>query len=195
MDFVLASNNAHKVEEFRAVFNPYGINVYSLKDLQIQTDPEETGTTFEENALIKAEAVARYTDKIVIADDSGLEIRALEGFPGIHSARFMKDHPYEEKFSAIQEMLKGKEDRTANFNCTIAVLHLEDRPLFFVGKVFGFIAEAPSGSAGFGYDPIFYYPEAGKTFAECSSDEKNRVSHRGAALGKLLSYLKEKRYI
>lgn len=189
MDFVLASNNAHKLEEFRQVFSHFNINVYSLKDLGIDVDPEETGKTFKDNAFIKANEVAKYTDKVVIADDSGLEVEALDGFPGIYSARFLDGHSYEEKFVELNRMLGDKENRTCNFNCTLCVINLEKEPLFFEGKVFGTMLHEPVGEHGFGYDPIFYYEPFKTTLANVDPEMKNKVSHRGLAIQKFHDYL------
>ena len=194
MRIVLATNNAHKREEFIEAFSPYGIEVLSLKEAGIEADPEETGRTFRENAEIKAETIGALTDDVVIADDSGLEIHALDGFPGIYSARFMEGCPYIEKFRAIESMLEGK-NRDANFNCTLCVVHLKEKPIFFEGKAFGTIVARPEGKEGFGYDPIFFYPPKGKTFAEMTQKEKNEISHRGNAIRKLMNYLKEENYL
>lgn len=194
MRIVLATNNPHKRKEFIGAFAPYGIEVLSLKEAGIDADPEETGATFRENARIKAEAIGALTDDVVIADDSGLEIHALDGFPGIYSARFMGGRPYAEKFQAIETMLEGK-NRDANFNCTLCVVHLKDEPIFFEGKAFGTIVSQPKGIEGFGYDPIFFYPPKKKTFAEMTQDEKNEISHRGNAIRMLMDYLKEERYL
>lgn len=191
MNVLITTNNEHKVVEFKRAFETLNINVYSLKDINLSIDVEETGTTFKENALLKAQAVANLTDMVVIADDSGLEIASLGGFPGIYSARFMEGHPYREKFIVIFDKLKNIKDRTANFNCTLCVMNLKEEPLFFVGKAYGLILENFQGENGFGYDPIFYYPPLKKTFAEMTQDEKNSVSHRGNAIKLLVSYLKE----
>lgn len=195
MKIVLATNNQHKLDEFRLYFADYDVEISSLKDEGINANPDETGTTFKENALIKAEEIAKFTNEIVIADDSGLEIHALNNFPGVYSSRFMDGHSYKEKFIAINEMLKDKENKKANFNCTLCVLNLEKEPLYFEGKTFGEIIEKPQGDGNFGYDPVFYYPPLNKTFAELSQKEKNEVSHRGNALKLLINYLIEKKYI
>ena len=167
MDLVIASNNKHKIEEFKQVFSKYGVNVFSLKELNINVDPEETGKTFEENAKIKAVEVAKYTDKVVVADDSGIEISCLKGFPGIYSARFMKNNTYEEKFVELNKMMGDSENRVTNYNCSLAVANLTEKPLVFLVKVFG----------------------------ECSQEKKNEVSHRGVAIQMLLKYLVENNYL
>jgi len=195
LEIILSSNNFHKLVEFKKVFEKYDIKILSLKDVGINIEVEETGKTFKENAFLKAEAISKMTDKIVVADDSGLEVHALDGFPGIYSSRFMEGKPYEEKFVAINEKLKDKENRQANFNCTLCVINLEKEPLYFEGKAFGEIIESPRGESGFGYDPIFLYTPSNKTFAELTNEEKNQVSHRGNAIKLLLQYLKENNYI
>ena len=195
MKFLLASNNKDKIREFREVFTPYGVEILSLKDLNINVDPEENGKNFKENAYIKASEVGKLSSLVVIADDSGIEIEALNGFPGIYSARFMEECTYEEKFVALWDMLKDKDNKTCNFNCTLCVVNLEKEPLYFEGKVFGKITTEIKGSAGFGYDPIFFYSEYNKTFAECSAEEKNAASHRGKAIRMFLDYLKENKYL
>ena len=195
MEIILSSNNFHKLVEFKKVFEKYDIKILSLKDVGINIEVEETGKTFKENAFLKAEAISKMTDKIVVADDSGLEVHALDGFPGIYYSRFMEGKPYEEKFAAINEKLKDKENRQANFNCTLCVINLEKEPLYFEGKAFGEIIESPRGESGFGYDPIFLYTPSNKTFAELTNEEKNQVSHRGNAIKLLLQYLKENNYI
>lgn len=191
MDILIATNNEHKVIEFKKAFESFNINVYSLRDVNLNIDVEETGKSFKENAFLKAKAVSNLTEMVVIADDSGLEIASLDGFPGIYSARFMEGHPYKEKFIAIFDKLKNSKDRTANFNCTLCVMNLNKEPLFFEGKAYGLILESFQGENGFGYDPIFYYPPLKKTFAEMTQDEKNSVSHRGNAIKLLVNYLKE----
>ena len=195
MKIVLASNNKHKVKEFQEIFLPYGVEILTLNDLNINVDPDESGKTFKENAFIKALEVSKFTSEIVIADDSGLEIDALDGFPGIYSSRYKENEPYIEKFKGIWELLEGKENKNANFTCVLCVLNLEDTPLYFEGKVFGSITKEIKKLEGFGYDPIFFNHEYNKTFSECTSEEKNLVSHRGRALEKLFNYMKEKKYI
>ncbi|MCH5171724.1 MAG: RdgB/HAM1 family non-canonical purine NTP pyrophosphatase [Erysipelotrichales bacterium] len=196
LKIIISSNNSHKIKEYKEIFSAYpNIRILSLKDANINIDPEENGTTFKENSLIKAKSIAKLTTDIVIADDSGLEIDALDGFPGIFSARFMSGHTYEEKFMAIFDMLKDKENRGAQFHCVITLVNLIDEPLFFEGIVRGEIAKTSNGSNGFGYDPIFIPNGYNTSFANLSDDEKNTISHRGIASKKLLNFLKENNYI
>ncbi|MCH5179781.1 MAG: RdgB/HAM1 family non-canonical purine NTP pyrophosphatase [Erysipelotrichales bacterium] len=196
LKIVISSNNQHKIKEYKEIFNDYpNIEIMSLNDANINVDPEENGKTFKENSLIKAKAVAELTNNLVIADDSGLEIDALDGFPGIYSSRFMSDHTYEEKFLAIFDMLKDKNNRKAQFHCVITLVNLEAGPLFFEGVVRGEIAKTSNGLNGFGYDPIFIPEGYKKSFADLSEDEKNAISHRGIASKSLLEFLKEHKYI
>ena len=191
-EIVLATNNKHKLEEVRAFLAPHHIVVYGLNDLNLRPkDVEENGSNYFENALIKAKAVAKLTDLPIIADDSGLEIEALNGEPGLHSARYAESlggHA-----NAIQEILnrlKDKDNRKARFVCDIVLINDGDKPLLFEGIAEGEIADAPLGEGGFGYDPIFHSYEVNKMFSELTQEEKNKVSHRGKALYKLLTYLK-----
>ncbi len=194
LEFVIATNNEHKLQEFKEIFAPYPVKILSLNDLNIKVNPEETGTTFKENSLIKAQAVIPFTNKIIIADDSGLEIDALDGFPGIHSSRFMKNKPYIEKFQSIFKMLENKK-RDAQFHCVLTVLNLQKEPLFFEGIVRGKIASSPSGLSGFGYDPIFIPEHHYQAFAQLTKEEKDSISHRGLALKSFLTFLKSQQII
>ncbi len=195
MKIIVASNNEHKIAEFKAYFANLPVEIHSLNDESIDVNPDETGKTFKENAFIKAQAISQFSNDIIVSDDSGLEIHALDNFPGIYSSRFLEGRPYQEKFIEINKMMKGKLDRSANFNCTLCVMNLEKEPIYFEGKTEGVILESALGKEGFGYDPIFFYPPFNKTFAELTQEEKNQVSHRGNALKKFINYLKEKKYL
>ena len=191
-EIVLATNNKHKLQEVRAFLAPHKMVVYGLNDLNLKPqEVEENGKNYFENALLKTQAVAKLTDLPIIADDSGLEIEALDNGPGLHSARYaesMGGHA-----NAIQEILKqlkDKDNRKARFVCDIVLINDSDRPLLFEGIAEGEIADAPLGEGGFGYDPIFHSYEVNKMFSELTQEEKNKVSHRGKALLKLLTYLK-----
>ena len=190
--FVIATGNENKVKEFYRMLSPLGYDVKSIKDLNIEIEAEETGTTFEENSLIKARDIASKLGKefVVIADDSGLEIKALGGFPGIYSSRFMEGRPYNEKCLEIIKRLEGKDDRTANFTSAISLINYVEEDKVFVGKTFGKIDTKIEGENGFGYDPIFVSDDLGKSFGLCTLDEKNTVSHRGRALKVLLDFIK-----
>lgn len=191
-ELMIATSNAHKVEEFKKMLEPRGIVVKSLLDLQEQFDIEENGSTFEENALIKARSIAKHLDIPVISDDSGLVIDALGGAPGIHSARYLgKDTDYKTKNTIILSRLadvKG-EDRSARFVCAMGLVYPDGKEMTFTGTIEGYIHDQIEGPNGFGYDPIFYYPPFGTTTANVSDEMKNSVSHRGNALKKLMEYL------
>lgn len=189
---VIATNNMHKMRELRELFASYPIELLSLKDIGIAIEVEETGTTFAENALLKAEAVAKRTDLPVMSDDSGIEIMALGNFPGIRSARFMAGHSYLEKNQAIIDMLKPYADKSSQFHCVIALCNVEEKPLIFEGITKGRIDSQSRGKNGFGYDPIFISDELKESFGLVSEEEKNSVSHRGKAVHKLIEYLKNK---
>ena len=183
-ELLLATTNYHKLEEYRAIFSDVPFALLSLRDVQLDMDVEETGTTFAENAQLKALAYARASGMLTLADDSGLEIDALGGAPGIYSARFAgKETSYEERFRLLLEQLKGltRERRTARFRCAIALAEPSGYHQMVEGTLEGLIADTPRGQYGFGYDPIFFIPELGKTSAELTPEHKNRISHRGQA--------------
>jgi XTP/dITP diphosphohydrolase len=182
---ILASNNAHKVAEVKEILKNADVEIVSLKDAGIDSDIEENGTTFEENALIKARAVCRLTGNVTMADDSGLEVDYLDKQPGVYSARFMgHDTPYSVKNAAIIEKLDGVEGeaRSARFVAATAVVFPDGRELVTRGTMEGYIAKEPEGENGFGYDPIVYLKEYGMTSAQLDPEEKNRISHRGKSL-------------
>lgn len=190
-EIMIATSNAHKVEEFQEMLEPLGIQVRSLLDLEEKVEIEETGTTFAENAMIKALSVHERLGIPVISDDSGLEVDAMDKAPGVYSARFLGyDTPYEEKNQYIMDQVKGK-TRTARYVCAIAYVEEDGAGHVFTGVVEGEIADHARGEKGFGYDPIFYYPPYGTTLAEVSEEKKNAISHRGRALAQLIAYMKE----
>ena len=181
---LLATRNLHKLEEFRAIFSDLPLRLLSLRDLQLAIDVEEIGTTYAENAELKARAYAQVSNMSTLADDSGLEIDALGGAPGVQSARYLgSETSYEERFRVILELLKGLslDQRSARFRCVIALVEPLGNIRIVEGVVEGVIAEGPRGTNGFGYDPIFSLPELGKTFAELEPEHKNRISHRARA--------------
>ncbi len=191
---VIASGNEGKIREFRMMLEGHGYHVLSLKDLPDPAEPEETGATFQENAILKAKAVTDRYGLEAIADDSGICIAALDEEPGIHSARWLgHDTPYSIKNQKILEMLKDAEDRTCHYACAIAWTSPHREPVVFFDTWYGVIADEPKGDNGFGYDPIFYLPEYGMTSGEMAREEKNRLSHRGKALRKLEAWLRENR--
>ena len=190
MDLVIASNNKHKVKEITAILAGKFDRIYSLADLGISVDPEENAPDFLGNATIKAEAIARLTDKAVIADDSGLEVDALGGAPGVHSARYAGEPCSDDRNNAkLLSRMSKSEDRNARFVTTMVLLFPTGRREIGVGEVKGEILREKRGANGFGYDPLFYSFELGKTFGEATDDEKNSVSHRARALRDLMRKL------
>ncbi len=192
---VLASGNKHKFEEIQAVVEQYDWQLIPMKELGISADDiEETEDTFEGNALIKAAEVMKHTNKIVIADDSGLEVDALNGRPGVYSARYAGENAsYKDNNDKLLNEMIGVEDsrRTAKFVTAIVCLFPNGEKVVVRGEVNGIITNEERGNNGFGYDPVFYIPELSKTYAELSSDQKNDISHRSRALEKLKSKLDE----
>lgn len=180
---ILASNNKDKVKEVKEILKGY--DIISMKEAGIDVDIEENGTIFEENALIKARAIMKLTGQITMADDSGLEIDYLNKAPGVYSARFMgHDTSYDIKNKALIQKLEGVKgsDRSGRFVCAIAVCFPDGSEIVKRGTMEGLIAEEIKGDNGFGYDPIVYLPEYGRTSGELAPEEKNKISHRGKAL-------------
>ena len=190
-EIILATNNKHKLQEVREILSPHKIVVYGLSDLNIKLPPvEENGTTYAENALIKAKAVQAFTTMPIISDDSGLEITALNNEPGLHSARYAESlGGHDNAIKEILKRLEDKEDRSARFVCNIVLLNAEKEPRLFEGVAKGTIAKEKMGEGGFGYDPIFISDETKECFA-LMKENKNTVSHRAKALKKLFTYLK-----
>lgn len=185
MRIIFATGNAGKMKEIRMILADLGCEILSMKEAGISCDIVEDGTTFEENAIIKAKAVAACCDDIVLADDSGLEVDYINKEPGIYSARYMgEDTSYDIKNQNIIDRLEGVPDaeRTARFVCVIAAAFPDGSIKHTRATIEGIIAHEPMGANGFGYDPIVYVPELGKTTAQLSSEEKNKISHRGKAL-------------
>jgi XTP/dITP diphosphohydrolase len=182
---VFATGNKGKVKEIQMIMADTKMEIVSMKEAGIDISIEENGMSYEENAMIKARAVAKFTNDIVMADDSGLEVDALGKEPGIYSARYLgEDTPYSIKNADIIKRLEGvpDEERTARFVCAIAAVLPDGRELTTRAAIEGRIGYEEKGGNGFGFDPIFYVPQFGKTTAELSEEEKNRVSHRGKAL-------------
>lgn len=187
-EVIIATKNPGKAMEFEHIFSSRGIKVRTLLDFPEIPDVDETGSTFEENAILKAEAVAQALGKMVIGDDSGLIVDALEGRPGIYSARYAGEPKNDENNTdKVLSELKGlpEEKRSARFYCALAVAIPGQETRTVSGTCEGRILEERRGSNGFGYDPVFYVPEKGLAMAELSSDEKNKISHRANALKKL----------
>lgn len=185
---IIATKNPGKAKEFVRMFRPFGYEVQTLLDFPELEDVEETGTTFEENAILKAETVSKQTGKMVIADDSGLMVDALNGAPGVFSARYAGANKDDD--ANIDKVLEELEDipdeeRTARFYCALAVAVPNQETLTVHGTCEGYILRERRGSYGFGYDPIFFIKDLGKSMAELEPDEKSKISHRGNALRNL----------
>lgn len=192
-ELFIATANAHKLNEFKGMLEPLGYLVKSLNDLEETIEIAETGSTFEENALIKAQTISDRFNIVCIADDSGLEIDALNFEPGVHSARYLgHDTSYDVKNQVILERMKDQSNRACRFVCAIALCGPSLEPVVFRDTIEGQVAHELVGSNGFGYDPIVYVESFKTTLANVSDVEKNKVSHRGKALRKLLGYLNEK---
>ena len=181
------------MREIRQIMEDLPVEIHSLKDEGIHIDIDENGTTFEENAIIKAKALRPYTDAIVLADDSGLVVDYIGGEPGIYSARYMGEHTsYDIKNANIIERLKDArgEERSARFVCSIAACFPDGNVVTTEGRMEGRIAYVPAGENGFGFDPIMYLPEYGMTSAQLTPEEKNEISHRGKALRAMCALLR-----
>ena len=191
---IIATKNKGKAKDFEALFNPIGYEVKTLHDVAEEMEIEETGTTFEENALLKATSLANHLQCMVIADDSGLEIDALDGRPGIYSARYAgEEKSDEENIDKVLKELEGikESEKTARFVCAIAVASPNKEPFTVRGTCEGIIATERKGTNGFGYDPIFYVPSEQKMMAELSAEQKGAISHRGNAIKKLSDVLED----
>lgn len=195
-EIVLATNNQAKVEEIKTFFKEYTVTFLTLDDVKLKLKPKETGRTFLENALLKAKAVSHHVNKTVVADDSGLQIDALHGFPGVYSSRWLEDKTYEDKNKEILRLMNIHKNRKAQFTSAMVILYPHKEMRFFVGTTIGKVTrEIDSNKNGFGYDPIFFSDELSKTFSQATIAEKNTVSHRGRASAKLLQCLLDKRLI
>lgn len=198
MKVVLASKNKHKLEEISQITEKFGMELVLESDLGVDIDVEETGSTFEENSFLKAEAVMKATGLPALADDSGIAVDALNGEPGIYSARYGFDESLDD-WGRLQLLLKNTEQvpderRQAKFVCVITLVTPQQEIIQARGEVHGMLLRTPAGQGGFGYDPIFYYPPLGKSLAELAPEEKNQVSHRANALQVFYQKLKEAGY-
>ena len=198
MKIVLASKNPHKLVEINEITRKFGFELVLQSELGVDLDVEETGTTFEENSLIKAEAVMKATGMPALADDSGICVDALNGEPGVYSARYGFDESLDD-WGRLQLLLKNTENvpdgqRQAKFVCVITMVTPEGKTIQARGEIHGELTREPRGKNGFGYDPIFYYPPLGQTTAEIPAELKNQVSHRGNALRIFYEKLKEEGY-
>lgn len=190
-EIVIATKNAHKIIEMKKMLEPLGYNVLTLFDFDEFPEIIEDGITFRENALKKAKELSDYLHKTVVADDSGLEVFALNNEPGVYSARYGgESRSYDNNNQLLLKNLEGIKDRGARFVTTMCLYSLDKEPVFFEDYLDGEISTKFAGNNGFGYDPIFYVPELNKNLAEISLEEKNKISHRGKCLLKLINYLK-----
>ena len=194
--FVLATHNPGKLREMSDILSKFGIQVVSPADVGITVDVEETGTTFAENAMLKAKAICEASGLPAIADDSGLCVDALNGGPGVYSARYGGEELDDRgRYMLLLNSMRGQTTRAAHFACAIACAFPGGKTLTAEGRCDGAIAFAPLGEGGFGYDPVFLVPEKGKTFGQLTAEEKSEISHRGRALrdfsAKLETYLKK----
>ncbi|MBO1198588.1 XTP/dITP diphosphatase [Staphylococcus simiae] len=193
-DIVIASNNQGKINDFKVIFPEY--NVIGISELIPNFDVEETGTTFEANAKLKSEAAAKALNKTVIADDSGLEVFALNGEPGIYSARYAGEEKSDDaNITKLLANLGDNPHREAQFVCVISMSGPDIETQTFKGTVAGEITTDKQGDNGFGYDPIFYVPSIKKTMAQLSKEEKGQISHRRNAINKLKAYLKDDQHV
>ena len=184
MKVILASKNQHQLTELSAILSQLGFEIALESEYGLDIDVEETGTTFEENSFLKADAVMKASGLPVLADDSGLMVDALDGAPGVYSARYGHKASDKERTAYLLENMKDvpEERRGAKFVCVITCLFPDGRKIVARGECPGVIARAPHGENGFGYDPVFYLPELGMTYAELPSEQKNAISHRARAL-------------
>lgn len=187
MQIVLATNNSDKIVEIKQLLDDLPITLLCRDDFLEFLDPDETGDTLIENAILKAKAIAEFTDLAALADDSGLDVDALNGQPGVHSSRFAGEGAtYLDNCDKLLRELNGvpPDKRTARFRCVVAICWEGDDISTVEGMVEGIITNDKSGQHGFGYDPVFYYPPLNKRFSELRTEQKNRISHRGHALSK-----------
>ena len=192
MRIIAATQNKGKIKEISEIFGSLGFEVISQKDAGIDIDVEETGTTFEENARLKAKAIYKLCKDTVIADDSGLSIDALDGAPGIYSARYAGDNATDQdKINKILTEMKNKTNRSAKFISSIVMILSDGREFSTRGEVEGIILEEPAGENGFGYDPIFFSTELQKSFGIATDTEKNSISHRARALRNMYEIISE----
>lgn len=190
MKLIIASNNAHKLKEIKAILGDKFEAILSMKEAGIDHETVEDGSTFMENAIKKAREIVEISGCCAIADDSGICVDALDGAPGIYSARFSGEHGNDEANNALLlEKIKGENNRNAHYTCAIAFVYPDGKTVCAEGIFEGVIAETPAGNGGFGYDPLFYLPEYGKTVAQLGSEVKNEIGHRAKALRNLLEKL------
>jgi XTP/dITP diphosphohydrolase len=190
MEIIFASTNKGKIREFREILKPYNIDVVSLSDIGFDGDIVEDGNTFLENAIIKAKTVAKYYNKPAMSDDSGICVLALNGEPGIHSARYSPNRDDKENNKLLLKNLGDNKDRRAYYECDIVIYLPNDKYYSYVGRCYGNIDYKETGNLGFGYDPLFIPDGFDISFGLISAEEKNKISHRGIAIRKMLDDIK-----
>lgn len=186
MDIIFASTNKGKIREFKEILAPYGINVISLTDIGFNEDIVEDGNTFLENAIIKAKTISKKYNKIAMSDDSGICVEALNGAPGIHSARYSPNRDDKENNKLLLKNLGDNKNRRAYYECDIVIYFPTDKYYSYVGKCYGNIAYKEEGDRGFGYDPLFIPDGFDISFGLIPAEEKNKISHRGIAIREML---------
>ncbi len=193
-ELIIASNNKHKIIEIKDILGEFFKNIYSLSEKNINVEIEETGKTFEENAIIKAKYISELTGLPALSDDSGLEVEALNGAPGVYSARYAGE-PINSDINnkKLLKEMQGKSNRNANFTSVIAICYPNGKIITASGKTYGKILTELQGENGFGYDPLFYSNDLKKSFGLATSEEKNAVSHRGRALQNLKEILSKRK--
>ena len=191
-EIIFASHNHGKIAEMTNILQPFGISLITADEIEMP-EVEETGTTFKENATLKAVTIAKITGKACIADDSGLCVKALNGRPGVYSARYAPNRDFDLAMDKLLAEIKdsGQSDRSAYFACVVVLAQPDGSCCSFEGRVDGKIAEAKNGTGGFGFDPVFIPEGYNQTFAQLGADVKNTISHRGRAMAKFIDFLKE----
>ncbi len=192
-EIVLGTRNLDKIKEIRQILKDIPVKILTFKDFPPAEEIEETGKTLKENALIKARYWAKKTGRWAISEDTGLEVKYLGGAPGVYSSRFAGEKAsYEDNYFKLLKLLEGvpKAKREARFRCVVAIVSPQGEEYTVEGEVKGYISPYPQGKEGFGYDPVFFLPQVGKTFAQISQEEKNRLSHRAKAFEKAKALLK-----
>lgn len=190
MDIIFASSNKGKIREFKEILEPFGINILSLSDIGFTGDIVEDGETFKDNAIIKAKTIAKIYNKPAMSDDSGICVEALNNAPGVHSARYSPNRDDKENNKLLLKNLGDNKNRRAFYECDIVIYFPDDRYYYFEGKCYGNIAYKEEGNLGFGYDPLFIPDGFDRSFGLIPAIEKNKISHRGIAIQKMLKEIK-----
>lgn len=190
MDIIFASSNKGKIREFKEILEPFGINILSLSDIGFTGDIVEDGDTFKDNAIIKAKTIAKLYNKPAMSDDSGICVEALNNAPGVHSARYSPNRDDKENNKLLLKNLGDNKNRRAFYECDIVIYFPDDRYYYFEGKCYGNIAYKEEGNLGFGYDPLFIPDGFDRSFGLIPAIEKNKISHRGIAIQKMLKEIK-----